>query len=350
MKRSILVALLIVFAVLAIVAGRIVVRSGMLVKVTPHHSGTCRAVGGVVGAEDVSIDARSMLAYLSADDRRARASGHPQRGEIYSLDLNLADSVPVPLTGGKPEDFHPHGISLWRAPDGRQRLFVINHAAHGHEVDIFEVGPGALKLLDTVTYADLASPNDLVAVGPRQFYASNDRGYPQPGLMQTLEGFLQLPASSVSYFDGRRGSLAVRGLVLANGVNRSADGRRIYVAECLGRDVRVYDRDPDSGALAERDVIPLGTCPDNIEVAEDGELWIGAHPRIFDLLAHGADASKHAPAQVLRVDPATRAVEEVYLDDGASISGVSTASVAGDKMVLGAIFDAKVLVCDRPPG
>jgi len=109
----------------------------------------------------------------------------------------------------------------------------------------------------------------------------------------------------------------------------------------------VFDRDPASGALSERDTIPLDSCPDNIEVDESGALWIGAHPKIFDLQAHMKDATKLAPAQILRIDPQTRTVEEVYLDDGSAISGASVASVAGNRMVIGPIFDDKVLVCDR---
>jgi arylesterase/paraoxonase len=214
---------------------------------------------------------------------------------------------------------------------------------------IFDRRADGLTYREAVTYPELSSPNDLVATGPRQFYASNDRGY-REGLMATLEQYLQLPFSSVSYYDGISGSLAAKGLVLANGVNTNADGTRLYVAECLGRSIRIYDRDVVTTVLTDRnEVIPLGSCPDNIEVAEDGSLWVGAHPKVFDLLAHGKDKTKLSPSQVFRVDPATHEVKEVFLDTGAALSGVSVASVAGDRMVLGAIFEDKILVCDRPP-
>jgi arylesterase/paraoxonase len=346
MRRVVLVVLL---CLVAFVFYRIVSRSGMLVTIEPRGSIECRAVGGVVGAEDVTIDAETMVAYLSADDRRRRLAGTPVRGEIYGLDLTREDSVPIPLSGGMPADFHPHGISLWRGPDGAKRLFVINHPLDGgHEVVIFDVRDDGLALVETVTYPDLSSPNDLVAVGSRQFYASNDRGYPEEGAMATLEAYLQLPVSSVSYFDGERGERAAGGLVFANGINASADGRTVYIAECLRRIVGIYDRDPASGGLTRRGTIDLGSCPDNIEVDEDGTLWIAAHPKLFDLIAHREDASKLAPSQILRVDSATGAVTEVLLDGGALISAASTASVAGDRMVVGAIFEDKVLVCERP--
>jgi arylesterase/paraoxonase len=349
MKRALAISALVLLLAAGVVGYRIVTRSGMLRSITPHHHGHCREVAGITGGEDVTVDPDTMTAYVSADDRRATAAGKPRRGEIYRLDLTRPDAQPVAATGGAPADLHPHGLSLWRGPGGQKRLFVINHPqAGGHSVVLYDVGPAGLTLLESITYADLASPNDLVAVGPRQFYATNDRRY-HAGLMATLEGYLQLPLSSVSYFDGSQGRLVTRGLALANGINASADGRTVYVAEFLGQAIRLYDRDPATGALRQRDSISLDSCPDNIEVDESGTLWVAAHPKVFDLLAHGADVTKRAPSQVVHIEPSARSVKEVLLDDGTLLSGASTASVAGDHMVVGAIFDARILVCERPP-
>jgi arylesterase/paraoxonase len=249
-----------------------------------------------------------------------------------------------------PGDLHPHGLSLWHGPNGQRRLFVINHPdAGGHVVEIYDATADGLTHAESVRYPDLASPNDLVAVGPRQFYATNDRRYREPGLMATLEAYLQLPLSSVSYFDGSTGRIAVDGLVFANGINASADGRTVYVAAFLERAIHVYDRNPATGQLTQRDVIEIGSCPDNIEVDRAGMLWVAAHAKVFDLVVHSTDPTRLAPSQIFRVNPHTRAMREVYLDSGATLSAASTAAVAGDVMLLGAIFEPKVLVCDRPP-
>lgn len=347
MKRILLLLLLAVVAFVAVAAFRIVTRSGMLRTIESHAPGACRTVTGVIGAEDVTIDADTMVAYLSAEDRRAAAAGRPARGEVYALDLRSDAAAPVPLTAGVPADFHPHGISLWRGPDGK-RLFVINHpVAGGHTVEIYDVGPERLRHVETVTYPELASPNDLVAVGSRQFYATNDRRH-RDGFLATVEGYLQMPWASVSYFDGSRGRLAAEGIAFANGINASADGKTLYVAELLGQAVRVYDRDPGSGSLTLRSSIALGSSPDNIEVEASGRLSVAAHPKIFDFLAHAEDAARPAPSQALRVDPASGVVEEVFLDDGTLLSAAATAATAGGTMVLGPIFDARVLVCRDP--
>jgi arylesterase/paraoxonase len=349
MKRTLVVLGLVLVAFAAFVGYRIITRSGMLKQIASHRQGQCRVIEGIVGGEDVTIDRETMTAYISADDRRATEAGRPVRGEIHALDLARPDARPTPLTGGKPVDFHPHGISLWRAPDGTKRLFAINHTQDGAQsVAIFEVSANGLTLAETVTYPDLRSPNDLAAVGARQFYATNDRRYREPGFMATLEGFLALPLGTVSYFDGSTGRIVADGFVFTNGINASADGRTVYVAELLGQNVRIYDRDPASGALQLRDTIAVHTCPDNIELDENGVLWIAAHAKVFDLLAHGGDPTKRAPSQVLRIDPKAKTVDEVLLDDGTLLSGSSTAAVAGDRMVVGSVFEPKILVCDRP--
>ncbi len=348
MRKALLVVVLVFVLGAAWLAYRIVTRSGMLFEVRPHFAGSCRVVGGVVGAEDVTIDPDKGLAYLSADDRRATLAGRPQRGGIYSLDLRTAGAQPVLVTPNEPKEFHPHGISLWRGAGGERRLFAINHLSqHSHRVEVFAVEGAELQHLESIHYPELTSPNDLVAVGPREFYATNDRYYVEPGWQQTLEAYLQLPWSNVSHFAAGRSRVAASGLSFANGINVSADGKTIFVAECLGRAIHVYERNPSNAELTLQRTIPLQSCPDNIEVDSDGRLWVAAHPKLFDLVAHSADPEKLAPSQVLHIDPHSGSVEELLLDDGKLISAASTAAVLGQTIVVGAIFDAKVLVCER---
>jgi len=41
-------------------------------------------------------------------------------------------------------------------------------------------------------------------------------------------------------------------------------------------------------------------------------------------------------------------VDEVFLDDGTLLSGSSAAAVGGGRMIIGTVFEPKILVCDRP--
>lgn len=342
-----------------------------LEKVSP---GQCRVLAAPPGVEDIQIDHAARIALLSSDDRRANAAGTFTNGGIYALPIDAPDAPARLLSGegsGAPARFRPHGISLYVAPDGARTLMVVNHASteamatdwKTQSVEIFDVtGSGdtlALKHRRTVTAEAMSAPNDLVAVGPDSFYVTNMIGSVS-GIGVALEAFFNLHRSSLLYFDGAKMTRAVEGLAYANGVNVSADGRTVFVAETGGRRLSAYDRDPASGALTLKQDGFFGTGLDNIDVAEDGALWIGAHPRMVDFLSHAADPKALSPSQVLRVEPqAGGAARTLYTDMGGEISGLSVA--AGFKgadgvtrFLAGAVFEPKLLLCDwtapTPPG
>ncbi len=330
-------------------ASNLIPASGVFANLEPLLVEKCERIDVAPGTEDATIDPDTNLVYVSAGDRRAwfqnDGGPHAATNGIYAFSLDdPSDLRRVSVDG--PTDFLPHGISLWRGPEGAKRLFVVNHPQSGEEiVEIFDVeADGGLRHIESISFDAMHSPNDVVAVGPRQFYATNDKGYKE-GLMSTLEAYLALPFSSVAYFDGAVGSLAAKGLVYANGINKSADGKTIYVAEFLGRKIRVFDRDADTGALVSRRTIAVNTGPDNIEVAEDGALWIGGHSKVFDFLKHAEDASAIAPSHVIRVDPETGASRDVFVSTKGEINGSSVGAVWNDALIVGAVFDGWVMKC-----
>ncbi|MDP3937605.1 MAG: SMP-30/gluconolactonase/LRE family protein [Deltaproteobacteria bacterium] len=325
--------------------------TGEYSRLEPHFDGSCVQVLGVVGAEDITIHPEGNVAYLSAHDRRAVDAGRPGHGGLYAYDL----SVPVPrlrdLTPNAPPDFRPHGLSLLRRSDGPDRLFVINHAGGEQSIEIYDLTDERLIHRETIRDKALISPNDIVAVDQRRFYVTNDHGSP-PGLRETLEDYLRLPLANVLYYDGKSFQLAATGLRFANGINRSADGRRIYVAAMIDRALFVYDRDEASGALHEQQRIDLGTGVDNIELDERGRLWIGAHPKLLTLAKNAGDPSAPAPAQVIRVDldaAGGPSVEEIFLDPGYRIAAATVAAVRDGRMLIGAVWDDRFLDCRLSP-
>ncbi len=319
--------------------------SGVLASLEPKLIDQCRRVDVFSGTEDVTIDPESGLAFISADDRRATAAGAPVQGGVYALRLDGTDRV-ARVSPDSFGDFHPHGLSLWRGEDGRKRLFVINHTINdGDKVEVFDVGfAGALLHVDTIAFPEMSSPNDIVGVGPRSFYVTNDRGF-KDGVMSTIEAYFALPFSSLAYFDGTNGAISARGLAYANGVNVSADGSAIYATEFLGRRVNVYARDRATGALKKRKSISVNTGADNVEVAGDGALWIGGHPKVFDFLKHAEDPKAISPSHVVRVNPETGLVEDMLIDTGGVINGSSVGAVYDDTLIVGAVFDGHVMVC-----
>lgn len=181
----------------------------------------------------------------------------------------------------------------------------------------------ALTLRRTVSMPEMTAPNDLVAVGPDSFYVTNMVGSTS-GLGLALEAFFNLHRSSLLYFDGTKMTRVVEGLAYANGVNVSKDGKTIFLAGSGARRLSAYSRDAATGALTLIQDGFFGTGLDNIDVAPDGALWIGAHPRMGDFLMHASDpkisrpvrssasnrrpAVPHAPSTPMRVanSPASR--------------------------------------------
>jgi arylesterase/paraoxonase len=193
----------------------------------------------------------------------------------------------------------------------------------------------------------LVSPNDIVAVGPARFYVTNDHRYPA-GWKRSLEDYLRLRRSNVVFYDGSEFVQAASGIGYANGINVSPDGRTLYVCSITEGGLHVYDRDPESGRLEHREEIDLDTGVDNVEIDEEGDLWIGAHPQLLTTMKHYKDPESLSPSQVIHLTPHEGGgydVEEVYLDAGDEISASTVAAVRGNRLLIGAIFESKFLDC-----
>ena len=327
------------------------VRLGMFKELKPHFDGTCRLVTGAVGTEDLTIDPRTGIVYVSAYDRIAAARGDSVGGTIYAYDPAATEPAFVALTPSLDPRFRPHGISLWIGEDGKASLFVVNHPFEDtdpapHTIEILDFQPdGTLATRTTLRDPLLVSPNDIVAVGPDRFYVTNTHASP-PGRGQMLESFLRLTRARIVYYDGTKFSAVLEPQRLPNGINVSRDGRTLYIANSTPETLRVYARDPTTESLTLKRTIALGTAPDNIEIGDDGELWIGAHPRLIELLRASGDPSHRAPSQVLRVG-ADGQVDEVYLNGGEQASAVSTAAARGNRLFFGQISGDGILDCQR---
>lgn len=309
--------------------------------VAEKFAGSCTAIPlENASAEDIQIDRARGLAYLSLFDRLASAQGEETSpGTIGRLDLNMKP----PQLGNALQDgptLHPHGLSLYMDDTGQRYLFVINHinrAATGEEaIELYkEVSPGVFSHRETFKDPSIVRANDLVAVGPRSFYVAQDvdrRG----GQVLT----------DLVYFDGKEYSVVAKDIQSGGGINVSADGSTLYIAETGGKAVRVVARNPD-GAIETVRSIDLGTSPDNIDIAEDGSLWVGAHSNVVALAMHFIAGSK-SPTQILRVDVSgdEPAIEEIYMNAGEEITSGSGGATLGDQLLIGSITARKVLLCN----
>jgi arylesterase/paraoxonase len=343
---------LVIGAVLVIVVGVIVLKTlrdaGEFKDIAPHFEGECEVMTGVLSSEDMTIYYQTGVAFISSADRRPLFQGKAARtGAIHALDLTSTDPQLVNLTEDFPREFHPHGMGLFIGPHGRVSLFVVNHCQDDHFIEIFDYRNMKLIHRDSIQGELMHSPNDVVPVGPRSFYVTNDHGNSSE-LGRTLEEYLQLARSYVLYYDGRDFSVAAEGLAYANGINISRDGKTITVAATVGGKIYVYDRNPESGDLKLRHTIDLNTGVDNIEVDAMGNLWVGAHPKLLTYVAYAKDPQKLSPSQVLKVSiqgDGSYVTDEIYLDRGETLSGSSVAAVFKDRLLIGSVLDERFLLC-----
>ncbi|MDP2322998.1 MAG: hypothetical protein Q8N51_03105, partial [Gammaproteobacteria bacterium] len=245
-----------------------------------------------------------------------------------------------------------HGLSLYIDTTGKRSLFVINHPANRgvqpELIEIFdEIEPGRFTHRETIESPLFNSPNDLAAVGSRQFYVANDKVL-NGGLAAGLQ-HLGIGRSPLTYFDGTEARVVVPDIAAGGGINVSADGSTLYVAETAGQRLRVLNRDPTNGSVTELARIPLPTSPDNIDVAADGSLTVTGHANTVKLIQHFINGSP-APTQVLRVIPdngGAASIDEIYLNAGDEISAGSVGVTYGNKLLIGSITARQILVCEQ---
>jgi len=284
-------------------------------------------------------------------------------GAIYRVDVATGEIVDVtPPLFKKPGALQPHGVDLWWSPEG-ERLFVVNHpggsAISGvetqgtprHTVEIFDVTPeGTLNHLETIEDEAMHSPNDVAAVGLRSFYVTNDHGYPT-GIMRTVEDYLRLAAGNVLYVDEKGIREVYAGTQYANGIQNDPRSNRIYLAESTRKTVTWLERDPQTGDLSFVDQHEVDTAVDNLDVDDEGRIWLAGHPKMFEFLAHAKDPENvRAPSHVIVLEPSKSGWSEktIYLSKGNPLSSSATAVVVEDVIVVGSVFDPRLAVLDAP--
>ncbi|MEL6112037.1 MAG: SMP-30/gluconolactonase/LRE family protein [Pseudomonadota bacterium] len=318
-------------------------------EVTSRFDGDCNSVAGIAGPEDIQIDLATGYTFVSSFDRRMAFQGGSSkkslRGAIHRFDLAnpLDDRAWRDLTGGVPKRFQPLGLHFYR-DDAGARLFVVNAAQKS--VELYAVGDdGSLTHLEQFTERRLSSPNDVVAVGPRAFYVTNDNNAARGTVKSNMNFLFRRGTGKVMYFNGVSWHEAATDIQYANGLAVNGAGDRLYVAETAGSNLLDYRRDRQTGYLTLDRRVAMGAAVDNINIDEEGQFWIGAHPRPLALLRHQRDAAALAPSMVYRFDPQSDQITQVYSDDGTGLSGSSSAARVGQQLVIGALFEEKFLIC-----
>ena len=188
--------------------------------------------------------------------------------------INEFRAVPLPDTREKPSE-QTFKCQYFVFTDKSVLLFVVNHPTQvigDSQVDIFRFveEENAIVHLKTIRHDLLhryvkslmahnrevfcfcltkyfVSPsfflsfsvNDIVAVGPESFYATNDHSFPNE-LLHMLTVILGLPWCNVIYYSPQEVKVVRDGFLSANGINISPDKRFLFVLVNILLDVTCF--------------------------------------------------------------------------------------------------------------
>ncbi|MCR8921733.1 hypothetical protein NO559_03050 [Dasania sp. GY-MA-18] len=257
-------------------------------SVTPKVAGSCQIINGVGAAADMAFNYRSGVGYMSVYDRLGGLQGDNQaNGDIVVLDTQqLPGSYTIKNREGL-TDFKPAGISLHVNAKGQGRLYVVNNRATGQDtIEVLSVAPGNQLVFEKTLKSDLfQGAIDVAAVGYDQFYVLT--GPAPSSAIARYKAMLGFGAkSTLRYFD--RGSIktVVEGHSFLSSVAATANGHSVYLANAKGRSVMSYQRDLLSGELSYSQTVALAAAPEQLQLDEQGGLWVVGALRPLDYLRH----------------------------------------------------------------
>ncbi|KAJ1668201.1 hypothetical protein IW140_000495 [Coemansia sp. RSA 1813] len=240
------------------------------------------------------MDPYTGLAYLSCGSLNARQRWlHPddeydmsfesEADHIYVMDENDTYSEIRAMEMSNNGSLQPfsqglrlHGFDIyWDPNDPRDMTFIlVNHqVAHG-AVSIFSYNRGSDHMVhvETVRSDLLHSPNNILAMSKRAFYATNDMAFTK-GFMRTISSNTRLPDGHVVYHsDGGEFSVAASNIRYPNGIAKHNGW--IYVASCTDPGVQIYKEDTRGTLSFCGRIVYDDGIPDNIFVdPENGHLY-----------------------------------------------------------------------------
>ncbi|NP_001084979.1 uncharacterized protein LOC432039 precursor [Xenopus laevis] len=340
---------------LALVGERIVQfchRANIFRKVDPVDLPNCQLLKGIeFGSEDIEILPNGLAFISSGLKYPGVISFQPDKpGEIFLLDLNDEKLQPVSLRFSRGFDystFNPHGMSIYIDPkDDTVYLFVVNHPHYKTTIELFkfEEEENVLLHLKTIKHDLLWSANDIVAVGPESFYATNDL-YFTDFTMKHLEMFLGIAWSNVVYYSPGEVKQVSSGYHCANGIAMSTDNKYIYVADVMGHTITMMEKQAD-WSLSPVKVLQLDTLLDNLFVDPNtGDIWTGGHPNGWKLFSYNSDDLPGSEViRVQNIHSDNPIVTQVYVNNGSVIQASSSAGVYEGKLLIGTVFH-KALCC-----
>ncbi|KAM6202310.1 serum paraoxonase/arylesterase 2 [Rhynchocyon petersi] len=312
----------------------------------------CHLIKGIeAGSEDIDILPNGLAFFSVGLKFPGLYSFTPDKpGGILMMDLKEDRPRALELRisrGFNLASFNPHGISTFIDEDDTVYLFVVNHPEFKNTVEIFkyEDNDNSLLHIKTIEHELLPSVNDLVAVGPAHFYATNDH-YFSDTFLKYLETYLNLHWANVIYYSPNEVKVVAEGFDSASGISISPDKKYIYVADLLAHEIHVLEKQSNMN-LTQLKVLKLDTLVDNLSIdPSSGDIWVGCHSNGQKLFVY--DPNNPPSSEVLRIQNILTEkpiVTTIYANNGSVLQGSSVATVYDGKLLIGTLYH-RALYCE----
>ncbi|KAI1287155.1 Serum paraoxonase/arylesterase 2 [Mortierella claussenii] len=358
-----------------------VVDTGLLLgTVQSFNTAGCEAVKGLQACEDIHIHHASGRAFATCGHAESRKTWYPPMNKrnsstdkmafqdqfvvynILSGEYQVIDLVGLPAE----TDRVFHGLGVHERSATEFTIFAINHRRSGSVIEVLEYAIGDKFALhkETIQHDLIRTPNDIVALGPRSFYVSNDHRY-TGGIMRELEGNLRRPWSNVVFYSPEKTFVAFDRVASANGLAANKDNSIIYLSACYGGAIHVLKPQEDY-TLEEQDYIKLDYYIDNPSVdPTTGDIFVAGHVQPLKMVMglKVSDKPVVGPSKVVKLSKNPLAnssdnapsylVDTVLIDDGHLISTGTVAALDRKRNVIlvGTAFAERGFIrCPIPSG
>jgi len=353
-RLRILVPLLSILGLFALLVKRLA-DFGVFTPKQSFNTESCRVIANFSSCEDIQVDYANDLLYLSANNWTAYfREEYSVQGGIYVLDLKQKNAKPKLVSVDQPAVFHPHGFHLYTDPETKEKvLFVINHKQKGHSaIEVFDViDKDTIKHRETFSHDLLINANEVLGVGKRQFYVTQDTKYPLNGITLTVAAALGREAGSLFHFDGKNWKTVIENLNLGNGLAVSPDHKLLFVGETNKKRVRIYDGDIKSGDIRFKASYNLDLFPDNIEMDSDGNLWAAGFPNLLAMSERIKGRDLKVPVRIMKASfegEKLKDLTKMLETTGEEFMAQTVVVPYQDKMILAGIFTPEVRMCNVP--
>lgn len=236
------------------------------------------------------------------------------------------------------ESFSPHGVDIERLDSGAHALYVVNHGGR-ESIEMFEAreaGAVSLTWRGCVLAPEQGYFNDVVVLRDGGFWVSHM--YPRDANVLWTVLRMQFTGHTPGFVyhwsrDGGFQPIPGSESRFANGVEKSADERYLFVNEYFGDAVKKVD--VRSGELAGSAEV---SSPDNLAWSPQGELLAASHlGSLADLMScqELETGSCGFQFQVVAIDPATMSSRVVLDHAGPPMGGATVALPHGEWLWLG---------------